>query len=67
MYVCVCNAVTKKCVEEAIEAGAETRNDVTKACGAGGDCGGCHRYIEKMIEQRDELIAAGDLVRERAA
>jgi bacterioferritin-associated ferredoxin len=67
MYVCVCKAVTKKSVECAIEDGAATREEVTKACGAGGDCGSCHRYIEKMIERRDGLVAATDLVRERAA
>jgi bacterioferritin-associated ferredoxin len=67
MFVCVCNAVSKKTVEEAIDCGASTRDDVTRACGAGGDCGGCHRYIEKMIERRDGVIAATDLVRERAA
>jgi len=67
MYVCVCNAVSKKTVEDAIEGGAETRDDVTKACGAGGDCGSCHRYIEKMIERQTGVIAAADLVRERAA
>ena len=67
MYVCVCNAVTKATCEKAIDEGAVTRDEVTKACGAGGDCGGCHRYIERMIEQRTGVIAAADLVRERAA
>ena len=68
MYVCVCKAVPQKCVQDAIEGGAETREDVTKACGAGGDCGSCHRYIEKMIDQHQQrVIAAADLVRKTAA
>jgi len=67
MYVCVCNAVTKQSCEKAIDEGAVTREEVTEACGAGGDCGSCHRYIERMIERRSSLIAASDLVRERAA
>ena len=67
MYVCVCNAVSKKSVEESIEGGASSREEVTKQCGAGGDCGSCHRYIEKMIERRGDVVAARDLVRERAA
>jgi len=67
MYVCVCNAVTKQACEKAIDEGAVTREEVTKACGAGGDCGSCHRYIEKMIERRDGVIAAADIVRGRAA
>jgi bacterioferritin-associated ferredoxin len=70
MYVCVCNGVTDREVSEAIEAGAKTRTAVTHACGAGGDCGSCHRTIDEMIASKcpaDALIAAQSLVRERAA
>ncbi len=80
MYVCVCNGVTDREVSEAIEAGAKTRTAVTRACGAGGDCGSCHRAIDEMLGSKcspldksadkktaDGLIAARDLVRERAA
>ena len=45
MYVCVCNAVTEREVGEAIGSGARTRAEVTRACGAGGDCGSCHAMI----------------------
>ncbi len=70
MYVCVCNAVTDREVEQAIQAGATTRLEVTRKCGAGGDCGACHAMIEDMCEARredDKLVAAASLVRERAA
>jgi bacterioferritin-associated ferredoxin len=70
MYICVCNAVTDREVDEAIEAGACTRHDVTLACGAGGDCGSCHKMIEERIEAKGSgaaLVPASDLVRERAA
>jgi bacterioferritin-associated ferredoxin len=69
MYVCVCNAVTDQEVDQAIDAGATTRQEVTRACGAGGDCGSCHRMIEERIAEKQAapLIAAADLVRERAA
>ncbi len=60
MYVCVCFAVTDKEIEAAIDAGATTREEVTKACQAGGDCGACHEQIEQIIE-------AKRLTRERAA
>lgn len=56
MYVCVCLAVNDKEVREAIEGGATTRHEVTRTCGAGGDCGACHGMIENMIE--DHLEAA---------
>jgi bacterioferritin-associated ferredoxin len=57
MYVCVCLAVSKSEVEDAIENGAETRVAVTRACGAGGDCGACHGMIETMIEDHQDAKA----------
>lgn len=57
MYVCICLAVTKAQVEEAIENGAETREAVTRACGAGGDCGACHGMITTMLEDHAECAA----------
>ena len=68
MFVCVCHAVTDSQVREAIEGGASTREEVTRACGAGGDCGTCHGQIEEMIDApREQLVAASALVRHRAA
>ena len=75
MFVCVCHAVADVKVREAIEAGARTREDVTLACGAGGDCGACHGHIEDMIEEHlesrqereEQLVAVADVVRHRAA
>jgi bacterioferritin-associated ferredoxin len=52
MFVCVCRAVTVTDVEQAIDGGATTREAVTQACSAGGDCGACHHAIEEMIEDR---------------
>ena len=54
MYVCVCLAITDKQVQAAIESGALTREDVTRACKAGGDCGACHGMIREMIEDHIE-------------
>ncbi len=67
MYVCVCHAVTDGEVKTAIAQGAESREAVTRACRAGGDCGACHGHIEDMIEEHSELVDAARLVRERAA
>jgi len=50
-------AVTDSEVSSAIADGAHTREAVTKACRAGGDCGACHSMIETMIE--DHLEAHG--------
>jgi bacterioferritin-associated ferredoxin len=83
MFVCVCNAVTDREVEAAIDAGAQTPSEVTARCGAGGDCGSCHHMIEQMIEAKlddgglgvaparsdsgPDLVSPDRLVRERAA
>jgi bacterioferritin-associated ferredoxin len=72
MFVCVCHAVSDTEVQEAIDAGARTREDVTRCCGAGGDCGGCHGHIEEMIDDHVEqtdpgLVKVDSIVRTRAA
>jgi len=66
MFVCVCRAVTDVRVGQVIEDGAKTVDDVTRACGAGGDCGACRGHIEQMIEDRT-VVPASKLVREKAA
>jgi bacterioferritin-associated ferredoxin len=59
MYVCVCLAVTEAEVEAAIAGGAVTREAVTRACRAGGDCGACHGMIESKIEDHLETAVSG--------
>ena len=49
MVVCLCQGVSEKHVRRAIEGGAQSRREVTRACGAGGVCGGCHSTIAEMI------------------
>jgi bacterioferritin-associated ferredoxin len=65
MFICVCHAISDREVRSAIEGGATTREEVTRSCRAGGDCGACHQTIEEMIE--DHVVPASALVRERAA
>ena len=55
MYVCVCLAVTEAQVDDTIAGGAHTREAVTSACRAGGDCGACHGMIETKIEDHLEV------------
>ena len=59
MYVCLCRVVTDKQVKAAIEAGARTICAVSKACGAGDDCGGCRSHIEDLIEDHGALAIRG--------
>jgi bacterioferritin-associated ferredoxin len=60
MYVCVCMAVTEAEVDATIAGGATTREAVTRACRAGGDCGACHQMIEDKIEDRLEALAQAE-------
>jgi bacterioferritin-associated ferredoxin len=50
MYVCHCGAVNDRTVRAAADAGALTVDDLTRACGAGGDCGGCHATLEELLD-----------------
>ncbi len=41
MYVCICNAVTEKQVNEAIDAGAKTVKALNSQLGIATQCGSC--------------------------
>jgi bacterioferritin-associated ferredoxin len=41
MYVCVCNAVTERQVNAAINNGATTIKDLNRQLGVGAQCGAC--------------------------
>jgi len=69
MYVCICHAVDEADVRDAIDRGAGSVADVTRACKAGGDCGACHEQIAGMIADGQCSGPIGRLVplRTRAA
>jgi bacterioferritin-associated ferredoxin len=50
MLVCHCKAVTDRAIRAAVREGAQTRNDVAKACAAGMCCGGCGPAVDEIIE-----------------
>lgn len=58
MFVCVCMAVPQSVVEGVIAGGAHSRDAVTRACRAGGDCGACHGMIDDLIETHLERSGA---------
>lgn len=51
MYVCSCRGVTDHELQSAIDAGAKTIDEVSRTCGAGGGCGGCHRLLERLLAE----------------
>lgn len=56
MIVCLCLAVNERKIREAVLDGACTVAQVTRDCGAGGDCGACRRDIKQLID-RNRVVA----------
>jgi bacterioferritin-associated ferredoxin len=50
MFVCSCRVVSDQSVRRAIDGGAETVDEITNRCGAGGVCGGCRPTLERLLE-----------------
>jgi len=67
MVVCLCQGVSEKHVRRAISEGAATRREVTRACGAGGACGGCHVTIAEMICESREQVCTGRMAENEPA
>ena len=57
MIVCHCRAVNHREIEDAVADGARTVSEVTRACGAGGVCGGCTATIADLVPSDGELPA----------
>jgi bacterioferritin-associated ferredoxin len=49
MFVCLCNGITSQVVAEVIAGGASTTNEISKACGAGAECGRCRRTLRLLL------------------
>ena len=62
MVVCHCKAVSECEVRRAVRAGASRRAEVTRACGAGAVCGGCHPVIDEIVAgESDDATLLGAL------
>jgi len=53
VILCVCHALTDGEIDSAIQGGARSADEVARRCGAGSDCGGCVRAIERRIATRE--------------
>jgi bacterioferritin-associated ferredoxin len=49
MFVCLCNGITGQVVADAIADGASTTKEISKACGAGAECGRCRRTLRLLL------------------
>ena len=50
MLVCHCKGLTDRDVRGAIEAGACTRREIARHCGAGSVCGGCRPLLDELLD-----------------
>ncbi|WP_051919592.1 (2Fe-2S)-binding protein [Basilea psittacipulmonis] len=50
MYICICNAVTDKQVNDAIENGATSLDDLKTQLGVATCCGSCAKTVDEMIQ-----------------
>ena len=61
MIVCLCHGVSERHLEAVVAAGARTVGEVARACGAGSDCGSCHRALADLLDDaRRAVPAAGE-------
>jgi bacterioferritin-associated ferredoxin len=47
--ICICNSVSYRRIEDAVEAGAKTYEDILEMTGAGSVCGGCIERIQGIL------------------
>ena len=49
MYICICNAVTQRQVEECARSGAASVEDLTSQLGVGAGCGRCRECATELL------------------
>ncbi len=49
MYICICNAVRDKEIQQAIEAGYTSYEDLQNVLSVGTCCGGCQPMVEDYL------------------
>lgn len=58
MVICFCKGLTEKNIQEMIDGGAASLEDITRCCSACLDCGQCKEDVIKMLEQRDKNVSS---------
>jgi bacterioferritin-associated ferredoxin len=54
MYVCVCKAVTDTQIKRAINEGVNSRRELFKCLGVGGDCGKCNPHVKELLNSNEQ-------------
>lgn len=58
MYICICKAVSDSDLQQMVQSGARSADDIEQRCGAGGDCGSCRDDIEDLVRAHLRNAAA---------
>jgi bacterioferritin-associated ferredoxin len=56
VIVCHCRAVSDRTIGDQVAAGATSIDELSERCGAGSDCGGCHRRLERLLVITGRLL-----------
>jgi bacterioferritin-associated ferredoxin len=56
MYVCICNAVNEKDIQQAVADGAQSVRDLRRCLDVGSQCGQCVRHAHEVIEHAKDLF-----------
>ena len=51
MYVCICNGVTDRDIQEAASRGARTVKDLRRELGVASDCGKCASCAKEVLRE----------------
>ena len=51
MYICICNAVTQKAIEECARDGAKSVEDLSSKLGVGAGCGRCLECASEFLRE----------------
>ena len=54
--VCLCNGVSERKVVRAITHGADSIEEIGRACRAGTTCHGCHDTLDELLEERRVMV-----------
>lgn len=56
MIICFCKNLTERQIQELIQNGASSLDDIINCCSACLDCGQCKEDIIKILEKRDDNV-----------
>jgi bacterioferritin-associated ferredoxin len=51
VYICICNAITQRQVEESARAGVRSVEELTSTLGVGAGCGRCRECAKDLLRE----------------